>query len=262
MRKIFSIFVLPALIAQLLSCDLGKEHSSPSGFTDDLCYKNASDNGYLYTLEGKYWLRGGEEMEQRFDITNWSLKPCQLNLNLGREFYPALIEPSYVLASEYTDDYQADGRVICLNANDTIKIYPLQLLNSHIVINDWINGTPVMITYCILSDKAAVYTRAYCDTTFTFAVAGYSYYDLSVMEGTSAFMLWDRETESLWWPLIDKAVSGIMDGRLLVHYDQSKWWESTWGEALNAHPDAMTLLKEQDMLPPENWPRYQEVECK
>ena len=107
-----------------------------------------------------------------------------------------------------------------------------------------------------------MFRRTYCDTTFTFAVSGYTYWDYSIQDATNEFLLWDRETESLWWPLINKAVSGQMMGTWLVLYNESRWRVTTWKDVIENHPGALVLQKDQAMEPPQDWPSYFEVSCK
>jgi len=109
---------------------------------------------------------------------------------------------------------------------------------------------------------AAVYSSNYCDSFFTFAPSGYTYWDPDVWDGINAFVLWDRETESLWWPLIDKAVSGLMQGTSLRKHNEDKWREITWGEVLDNYPDALVFKSGQTMGVPTNWTSYEESPCK
>jgi hypothetical protein len=76
------------------------------------------------------------------------------------------------------------------------------------------------------------------------------------------FVLWDRETESLWWPLIDEAVSGEMKGTRLKKYDQSKWLDTNLKYLEEQHPNAEVLKAGQTMEPPKNWRKYDSVNCK
>lgn len=261
MKRLLNILIVVSLVG-VASCDLNETPASVSGFTNDLCFQNAMANGHIFRMDGKVWLRGSEEDSMHFDISGWSLRPCQLNLGLGREYFPALITPAFVNVADHLQDYQPDDRVILLESGTGVKIYPFNLLTRHELINDEVDGQPVMITYSLLSDHAAVYRRNYCDTTFTYAVSGYTYWDYNIQNAASSFLFWDRETESLWWPLIDKAVSGQMQGIWLVHYNESKWRVSTWQKVTDNYPDALLLEEDQTMEAPLNWPRYIEVSCK
>ncbi len=248
--------------AFLHSCNLDDQPSSVSGFTNDLCYQNAVNNGIVYRYQNRIWLWIDDVEDGHFDITSWSLRHCQVSLGLGREFYPALIEPVYEPLSENTGDYPPNEKVILLETENAPKIYPLDLLNDHIIINDSVDGNPVLIMYSILSDRPAVYSRNYCDKVFTFAVSGYTYWDYDIQDATNEFLLWDRESESLWWPLIGEAVSGLMKGTTMDYYDEARWHITTWADVLENYPGGLLLADDQTMEPPTNWPRYVQVTCK
>jgi hypothetical protein len=262
MKKYLHTVTAIGMMFVLAGCNLSDDPESIAGFTNDLCYQTAFNNGVVFRLDGKIWLRAGEEDNDHFDISNSNLKPCNYNLGLGREFYPALIEPEYVLASDHAEDYKSSEPVYLVYTENAPKVYPIDLLRSHEIINETVKGNPVLVYYSILSDRGAVYKRRYCDTTFTFAVSGYTYLDFAIEDATSSFLLWDRETESLWWPMISKAVSGLMKGNWLVEYNTLEWMETTWEDVLQNHPEALVLKSDQPWEPPDNWPRYAEVSCK
>lgn len=264
MKRIVNIGFAYMLIMFVSSCALDETPSSVAGFSNTLCYDRAFQAGYIYRYEGVTYLRAGliDDEEITFNISDWTLKPCQLNLGLGREAIQALIDPAYVQLSEVADDYLPDDEVLILNAGEGSKVYPLKTLTQHELINDVVDGNPVMVHYSLLADLAVVYQRRYCDTLFTFGVSGYTYWDYDIQEATNSFLLWDRETESLWWPLINKAVSGEMQGNWLVRYDETLWYRSTWSDVLENYPNTLVLEADQSMDIPVNWPRYFEVNCK
>jgi hypothetical protein len=51
--------------------------------------------------------------------------------------------------------------------------------------------------YCISADLGAIYDRQYGDEVLTFALGGYTYYEPNIWNGLDAFVLWDKESESL-----------------------------------------------------------------
>jgi hypothetical protein len=181
---------------------------------------------------------------------------------LGREAFDALIDPQYKSVQEEDFRYDDSDRFIIVLSDAGPKVYSITLLTHHEVINEVIDGTPVMVVYCILADLAAVYNRTYCDTVFTFALSGYTYSSPEVWDGVDAFVLWDRETESLWWPLYDEAVSGEMLGTNMEKYNGNLWWEITWDEILRDYPDALVMATGQTMDPPTNWPNYENISCR
>jgi hypothetical protein len=117
-----------------------------------------------------------------------------------------------------------------------------------------------MAAYCILADLGAMYERKIGDLEFTFALSGYTYFDPEVWGGLDGFVLWDRETESLWWPLIGKAVSGSLKDVEVPLMDDSKWKQTTWSDILENHQDAQILQPDQDFERPKSWSRYEQFE--
>ncbi|MEL6986807.1 MAG: DUF3179 domain-containing (seleno)protein, partial [Bacteroidota bacterium] len=144
-----------------------------------------------------------------------------------------------------------------------IKVYPFETMIHHEVVNEMANGEGIMIAYCVLANLGAVYTRKICDRTLTFGVTGYTYFEEEIWGGLDAFVLWDRDTESLWWPLIDKAISGDLHGTKLEKYNEGNWETIRWGEIKERYPDAQVLKRGQTQDAPRNWPRIngQNLDC-
>ena len=133
----------------------------------------------------------------------------------------------------------------------------------HELVNDDVNGVPIMIVYCFLADLTAVYSRRYCGQELTFGVSGYTYLDEDIADALESFVLWDRDTESLWWPITEKSVSGMFRGESMERYDESKWEEMRWGEVKENYPSAVVMKDNQTMETPINWPPVysDELQC-
>jgi hypothetical protein len=147
--------------------------------------------------------------------------------------------------------------VLVLKVGDDIRVYPRELLRRHEVVNDVVGGQPVFASYCVLADLGAVYARRVKEHTFTFAVSGYTYFDPDIWDCQNAFVLWDRDTESLWWPPIGRAVSGPMRGTRLRIFDRHAWAHTTWAEAKGQYGDVPVLADGQDFERPPSWPRFE-----
>ena len=210
-------------------------------------------------IEGnRKFLWGGTEDSWHFDITGWELNECQLHYGLGREAFKALISSEYISVADASAEYSANDRFMIVFTEQDPLAYSIRVLTTHEVINEVADNNPIMVAYCVLADLAAVYTRIYCGQEFTFALSGYTYFDPDVWNGLDGFVMWDRETESLWWPLIDKAVSGLMYEKnvFMQKYDETKWKEITWSNIVSDHPHALVLRAGQTMPIPTNWPGY------
>lgn len=220
----------------------------------------AVDNGKIYREEDRKMLWAGEDSSMHFDITGHILKDYQFHYGIGREHFPALLQPEYISAGEADEIWPDSTRFLVVYSGEEAKAYSIKDLTRHEVVNDSINGTPIMAAYCILADLGAIYDRNYGDHTLTFGVSGYTYYDKNVWNGMDGFILWDRETESLWWPLIDQAVSGSLKGVKLRKYDETHWEDTTWQSIKERFPYVQVLKSNQDFTRPEKWERVVDAE--
>ncbi len=220
----------------------------------------AVDNGKIFLKEGKKFLWGGEKEFQHFEITNCQLKDEQFHYGIGREKFPALLAPDFIDVSTADSLYAENARFLMVKMDGVTKAYSVKDLTRHEVVNDEINGKPIMAAYCILADLGAIYERTMGGNTFTFALSGYTYFDPGVWDGMDGFVLWDRETESLWWPLIGQSVSGEMAGASMKVLDEQRWSQTNWKDIKTNHPDALVLASGQDFERPEEWIRYNNVE--
>ncbi len=205
-------------------------------------------------------LYGGKDDAQHFDITGYELKDDQFHYGIGREKFPALLDPEFETVQEADVNWNDGDRFILAYAGEDVKAYSVKDLTRHEVVNDVLDGEPIMAVYCILADLGAIYGRDYEGNELTFALSGYTYYDDAVWDGLDGFVLWDRETESLWWPLIGRAVSGDLQGVKMLEMDKSHWEDTTWKEIKNSYPKAQVLISGQDFERPKSWPKYDDVE--
>ncbi len=59
---------------------------------------------------------------------------------------PAILKPKFV-RPEQAAFLQEGDQVIGVEVNGTAKAYPLKILNWHEVVNDTVNGIPIMVTF-------------------------------------------------------------------------------------------------------------------
>ncbi|NBC16180.1 MAG: DUF3179 domain-containing protein, partial [Bacteroidetes bacterium] len=260
MQTMMPPFVLLLVLCAVLVAACDRPPGDASSSEDESAAERparpvAIEQGKFFERDGTRYLWGGEDPEQHFVVDNLILEPEQFHYGIGREHFPALIEPAFV-AAEAADAWLPDtARVLGLQVGDDVRAYPIDLLIRHEVVNDVVGGEPVFAAYCILADLGAVYDRRIDGRVHTFALSGYTYYDPEVWDGMDGFVLWDRETESLWWPLIGKAVSGPMLHTPLPVYDEDRWTQTTWGAWKAQHPEAQVLEPGQDVEPPASWPQ-------
>lgn len=257
MRKFLLLLYFP--LSFFPSCE-GTDEVFIQEQPEDLsaCENAVITSGKYYEKGDQQFLWGGEDTATHFNITGWDLNPCHLTFGLGREKFHALVNPEYSRMSSSDDHIPDDNEVLILNSGNDIKAFPLGTLRNYELVNDEVNGHPVMVVYCFLADLVSVYSRNYCGETLTFAVSGYTYKDPdghifidSQNNGAlESFILWDRNSESLWWPISDKGVSGSFKGKDLVKYDRSKWTIITMKELRNKYPNALLLNNDQVLESP------------
>lgn len=218
------------------------------------------ENGKFIEKNDRKYLWGGEKESSHFDITDYTLKDEQFHYGIGRERFPALIKPIFTSVKEADKSFNKKDRFLLLKMGAETKAYSIDDLTRHEVVNDVVDGKSVMAAYCILADLGAIYDRTIGDREFTFALSGYTYYDPEVWDGMDGFIMWDRETESLWWPLIGKAVSGKMKGTPMKVLEEQYWQQTTWKKIKKNHPKAQVLKSGQKMVPPTSWKKYDDMQ--
>ncbi len=213
---------------------------------NELYYKDADGNKFLWA---------GDDPKTHFNINTFSLDVCNLKYGyMGREHFPALMEPKYEPLSDVIDDFDDIEKTLILRSSSGVKVFPFSILVKHELINEIVNGKPVMVVYCFLANLTAVYNRRYCGKDLTFGVSGYTYLDNEIQNGLESFVLWDRDTESLWWPIVEKGISDSFTGIDMERHDESKWEEMRWGDVKNNYPNALVLKDSQTFEPPSDWP--------
>lgn len=258
MRKI----VLFAFVIGLVSCsesDIDSVDKEPETKTEKKKRPSALENGKFFEVDGVKMMYGGEHASEHFDISNLELKNEQFHYGIGREEFPALLKPEFISIEEADTLWADSSRFLVAHKGGEVKAYSVEDLTRHEIVNDVLDGEPIMAAYCILADLGAIYSRQYGDDVLTFALSGYTYYDNNVWNGLDGFVLWDRETESLWWPLVDKAVSGKLKGVELLEMDKAYWEDVTWEKVKSKFPNAQVLKSGQDYERPESWKKLQDV---
>lgn len=255
--------ILLSLTILLIGCkEQSKEEVKSSEDTPEIVKKKrpvALEDGKFFEVNGRKMLYGGENKNQHFDITDYLLKDEQFHYGIGREKFPALLKPEFISVSEANKIWADSTRFLLAQSGNDVKAYSVEDLTRHEVVNDVLDGQPIMAVYCILADLGAIYERNYGEKELTFALSGYTYYDESVWDGLDGFVLWDRETESLWWPLIGKAVSGPLKNVKLLEMEKSKWQDTTWKYIRENYPNAKILKSGQDFERPNEWKKIEDV---
>lgn len=230
----------------LLSCEGTDEiyiEEQPADLST--CENRIISSGKYYEKDNQQFLWAGKDTTTHFNVTDWTLNACNLKYGLGRETFHALTSPQYSKLSSEHDNIQDDHQVVIIRSGNNVKAYPLGILKNYELVNEVVNGVPVMVVYCFLADLVSVYKRSYNGKTLTFAVSGYTYKDPNNYAALESFILWDRNSESLWWPINDKGVSGEFKGINMEKYDRTKWRIISMKQLRLTYPNALVLKNNQ-----------------
>ncbi len=150
----------------------------------------------------------------------------------GKDGIPALDEPTFVSLHEF--DRPDSVQVIVLEDEDSVRVYPYNILTWHEIVNDIVAGVPVAITFCPLCGSAIVYERTLPDgTVSTLGVSG------ALIE--SNMVMYDRQTESLWQQSTGEGLAGVFVGERL---EPVQFQLMTLGEVRKTYPRARVLSEE------------------
>ena len=109
--------------------------------------------------------------------------------------------------------------------------YPVNILNFHELVNDEIEGVPVLVTYCPLCFSGVVFSREVQGRELTFGNTSALY--------QSDLMMYDHQTGSYWFQVGGEAVVGTLTGVRLILLPSATM---EWGEWRRLYPDTRLLV--------------------
>lgn len=153
----------------------------------------------------------------------------------GKDGIPSIDRPTFRSVPDTDRDGLLDpnGLGMSVSLGSTTRFYPFQILVWHEIVNDTIEGRPVLVTFCPLCGTGIAYERTIDGAAVTFGVSGKLY--------NSDLLMYDRKTETLWSQLDGRAVVGPLTGKRLTLLDAPNL---TWGEFRRLHPDGKVLSTE------------------
>jgi hypothetical protein len=122
--------------------------------------------------------------------------------------------------------------VLGVAVGEEARVYPVHLIEPHQIVNDVLGGVPMVVTYDPLVAVPRAYRREVGGRILSFGVSGLVY--------NSNFLLYDRETESLWLQFTGEAIAGPMAGKRLERIPIREELLGTW---LSRHPLSRVLSR-------------------
>lgn len=157
----------------------------------------------------------------------------------GRDCIPSIDEPQFISAEEAESrgEIQDSDVVFAIEHKGVARAYSQRILNWHEIVNETIEGDPILVTFCPLCGTAIGFIRQIevdgVSQTVEFGVSGKLV--------NSNLVMYDRETETLWQQLGGEAIVGELVGQQLEPFriDTVLWKD--W-KAL--HPDTQVLSQD------------------
>ena len=169
--------------------------------------------------------------------TDWSKSSIELSeLKSGgvpRDGIPSIDSPKFVSMDEASTWLSSGDPVVLVEIDGEARIYPLQILTFHEIVNDEYAERNLSVTFCPLCYSAIVFDREVSGQLLDFGVSG--------LLRNSDLVMYDRQTESLWQQFTGEAIVGSMTGKKL------DWIPSqiiSFAEAMVAFPNAQVLSRD------------------
>ncbi|PKQ16931.1 MAG: hypothetical protein CVT67_01945 [Actinobacteria bacterium HGW-Actinobacteria-7] len=149
----------------------------------------------------------------------------------GRDGIPAIRAPKFVSVADSPE--RDDVRGIFLDIGGDQRFYPFSILVWHEIVDDWVGGRPVAVTFCPLCGSGIVYDRRVDGETLLFGVSGFL--------RKSNMLMYDDVSESLWSQSRGEAVVGDYTGAQLGLVPMQLL---TMRDVRRGHPDAKVLSRD------------------
>jgi len=146
-----------------------------------------------------------------------------------RDLNGTIYEPMFASA-EQSDWLKSQHHVIGVTAGEKAWAFACHMLDDREIANFDMDGRPMVVTYCLMTHSAIVYSREVNGRIRKF---GHSFgiYDCNTI-------LFDHETSSLWRQISGEAVVGPLTGKQLSPYPCTL---TTWEVWHKQHPQTLVL---------------------
>ena len=146
---------------------------------------------------------------------------------------PSIDEPKFVSVEEADKFIRDDELVLALDYKGVKRVYPLQILVWHEIVNDDVAGDPLAITYCPLCGSGIAYSRILDGDEVEFGTSGKLY--------NSNLVMYDRKTNSYWSQIDGKAIVGELTGKELTPVSLDT---VVWRDWKKENPDSEVLSQD------------------
>jgi hypothetical protein len=146
---------------------------------------------------------------------------------------PSLDFPRFETVREAGKWLANEDPVAVVRVDGEAKVYPLQILIWHEIVNDEVGGVPLSVTFCPLCNTTLAFRRAFDGKILDFGTTG--------LLRHSDMVMYDRQTETWWQQATGEGIVGTYAGRKLSFYPAPVL---SWKEVKKQLPEAQVLSRE------------------
>ena len=171
---------------------------------------------------------GQGEIKTTADGTKYIVEPSKI-ISGGppKDGIPSIDNPKFVSVEEADKWIQDNELVLAIIYKDVKRVYPLQIMVWHEIVNEFIAGDPILITYCPLCGSGIAYERTLGGETVEFGTSGKLF--------NSNLVMYDRKTDTYWQQIDGKAIVGELTGQELkeISIDTVVWrdWKKSHADS-------------------------------
>ncbi len=175
----------------------------------------------------------GAESEYLTDFSRHSVPYSEILTLLRKDSIPAIDDPTFVSVEEADGWLGPFEPVIHFQLGDDSRAYPLQIFMWHEIVNDVVDGVPVVITFCPLCNTAIAFESTVNGQVLDFGTTGRLRY--------SNLIMYDRPTETWWQQATGEAIVGELLGTQLAFLPAPI---IGWSDFKKAFPEGQVLSRD------------------
>jgi len=169
--------------------------------------------------------------------TNWNKRTIEFNELLSggppRDGIPPIDKPKFVDVQNAKSWINDNEPVVFVKIGLHVKAYPIQILIWHEIVNDTLNNTNILVSFCPLCNSTIVFDRVHKGKLYDFGTSG--------LLRNSDLVMYDRQSETLWQQFTGRAIVGDKAGEKLTMLPSSM---ISFKEYYSVYPKGLVLSKD------------------
>ncbi|MDP7323961.1 MAG: DUF3179 domain-containing protein [Candidatus Woesearchaeota archaeon] len=223
MKWIYLLLVFGSIF--LVAC--AQQISTPSAASSSSSDNQEQELGEISPIDSRV-------IQTTSDGTKFIVNPSKIRGGgPPKDGIPSIDNPKYVTVAEADEWIQDNELVLAMIHKGVKRVYPLQILVWHEIVNDVIAGDPILVTYCPLCGSGIAYEGQIDGERVEFGTSGKLF--------NSNLVMYDRKTDTYWQQIDGLAIVGELTGRELTEVSIDT---VTWRDWKKVHPDSEVLSQD------------------